>query len=146
MVCGRREVGYSSGLKIVAWLALFLMALLSSILTEGASGFDKIVVATLTVPFLLLVLVATAEVLTTRISFDETTIEQFSIFCKTDRISCDEIEQIGYSDRWSQHVIRDNCGGVVRVSRFMTGAEELLAFAEEYLAGAQEDKNLWVKR
>lgn len=137
-VVGRKVLIYSRLLKALVLTGLILLVLGLNLMLTGVEGRERLFIAALLAPIVGLYMLGAIELVTTHIAFDEVGIYQSSIFARTNSMSFQDLASVEYSAFWDQHVLRDELGGSIRVSKFMAGAEELVAEAQVHLAGKSE--------
>jgi len=132
---GKKTLIYPMILKVLVLIGLVILTSGIAYMLNGSEGMERITVAAIMLPIAFLYFMGCLELVTTRIAFDDMGIYQSSIFARTTYLGFQELASAEYTDFWAQHVFRDDFGGCIRVSKFMAGAEELVAEVQSRLHG-----------
>lgn len=126
IVAGRKVLSYPIMIKILGGVGFLVLSVGSSFVIARSEGLEQMIVAVLMLPMVGLAFLGCVEVFSTRITYDEDCMYQNSVFSRTNALRFDDVIEVTWSELWSQHLIKDATRSVVRVSKFMTGAEELV--------------------
>ena len=137
LVAGRKVLSYPIAMKCLAILGFGILVLGTSYVVTNSHGMERIFVAITLGSMSAIMFLGAVEVFTTRITYDMDCIYQSSIFSRTNSLPFYDVVDVAYSELWSQHLIRDAGGAVVRVSKFMSGAEDLVETTIEHMAAPQ---------
>jgi hypothetical protein len=126
LVAGKKVLSYPVLLKSLGAVGFVVLSVGTSYIMAKSEGLEQVIVAALMLPMTFLAFLGCIEVFSTRITYDEDCVYQSSVFSRTSALRFDDVIEVSWSELWSQHLIRDATRDVVRVSKFMIGAEELV--------------------